>query len=79
MIACEPGARGPLGAALRANRPFAEVPDRPTRAHSTGSTVSSYRDVLAVERSVGAAAAVSDEELEAAQRALAGVGAARLK
>ena len=74
MIACEPQARGPLGAALRARTPVTEVPQRPTRAHSIGTTVSSYRGVLAVERSGGAAVAVTDAELEAAQRALAEIG-----
>ena len=74
MIACEPRARGPLGAALRADVPVAEVSARPTRAHSIGSTVSSYRGVLAVQRSGGSAVAVSDAELDAAQRAMAGSG-----
>jgi len=74
MIACEPSARGPLGAALRAAAPAAEVPERPTRAHSIGTTVSGYRAVLAITKSDGLAVAVDDAELEDAQRAMAQIG-----
>jgi len=74
MIACEPQARGPLGAALRARQDAAEVPARPTRAHSIGTTSGGYRGVLAVTRSDGVAVAVADTELEAAQRAMAHAG-----
>lgn len=74
MIACEPEARGPLGAALRARVDAVEVAARPTRAHSIGSTVGGYRGVLAITRSDGVATAVGDAELEAARRAMAQAG-----
>lgn len=74
MVACEPAARGPLGEALRARLPAAEVLDHPTRAHSIGTTVSSYRGVLAIERSGGRAVALTDTELTAAQHAMARAG-----
>ena len=74
MVACEPEARGPLGSALRAGVPATAVPEKPTRAHSIGTTVSSYRGVLAIRSSGGTAVGVTDGELEAAQGAMSRVG-----
>ncbi|HJT02308.1 MAG TPA: pyridoxal-phosphate dependent enzyme [Pseudonocardiaceae bacterium] len=74
MMACEPAARGPLAAALRQGLPATHVPDRPTRAFSIATTVSSYRAVRAVQDSGGAALLLTDAELDAAQRVLARSG-----
>lgn len=74
MMACEPAARGPLAAALRRGLPATQVPERPTRAFSIGTTVSSYRGVRAVQESGGAALLLTDAELDAAESVLAKSG-----
>lgn len=74
MFAAEPVARAPLHRALAAGLDAVTVDPAPTRAFSIGSTVSSYRGVLAVRRSGGAAIALSDQDMRQAQEALARCG-----
>ncbi|AEW99053.1 threonine synthase [Streptantibioticus cattleyicolor] len=74
LYACEPAAGGPLGAALRAGRPAAQVPVGPTGAYGIACPVGGYRGVVAVRRSDGAALAVTDAQLTAARAELAAQG-----
>jgi threonine synthase len=70
MIACEPAAGAPLGAALAAGKAVVQVQESATAAYSIVVGSNSYRGVLAVQESEGEALAVSDEEMLAAQTAL---------
>ncbi|MQY06934.1 threonine synthase [Actinomadura macrotermitis] len=74
MFACEPAAGGPLSRALAKGVPAVRVDVGPTAAYAIDSAVSGYRGVAAITRSGGAALLVSDEEMAAAQRELAGAG-----
>jgi threonine synthase len=74
MMSCEPEARGPLARSLSLGRDATSVAPDPTVAASIACTVSGYRGVHAIRSSAGRALVVSDEELLAAQAALAGIG-----
>jgi len=70
LFACEPAAGAPLKAALAAGQPVVQVDEGPTAAYSIVVGANSYRGVLAVRESEGAALAVTDAEMLAAQAAL---------
>ncbi|WP_418955379.1 threonine synthase [Streptomyces tritici] len=74
VYACEPAARGPLAAAVRTGRPAAHVEFAPTDAYAIGCTVGSYRGVVALRDSGGAALTVTDEQMAAARDELAAQG-----
>jgi len=71
MFASEPGARAPLHHALATARDVAHVAAGPTSAFSIGTTVGSYRGVIAVRRSGGAAIPVPEQQLTQARDILA--------
>jgi threonine synthase len=74
LVACEPEARAPLHQALSSGQLQARVPERPTAAHSIGVLMSSLRGVVALERSGGWTAPVSDAALKRAQEQLGRLG-----
>lgn len=74
LFACEPAAAAPLQKALAAHLPVVEVEEKPTAAYSIVVAANSYRGVLAIQESEGEALALTDEEMLAAQAALARQG-----
>ena len=70
MIACEPAAGAPLKKAIDSGRPVAYVDTKSTGAYAIAVPVNSYRGVVAVRDSGGAALAVPDVATIAAQKAL---------
>jgi len=74
LISVEPAARGPLFHALAANRPAVTVPAGETVQSGTGTTVNSYRAVLAMRESQGLALLVDDASALEAHRRLARQG-----
>ncbi len=74
MIACEPAARAPLAAALRDGLPAISVPEAPTQALSIGTTVGSYRGVLAIRSTNGRSITLTDRQLHRARDALSREG-----
>jgi threonine synthase len=74
MMACEPAAGAPLKRALELGQPVAHVDAGPSNAYAIVVPVNSYRGVVAVQESDGAALAISDEEMVAAQRQLSRAG-----
>jgi len=74
MMACEPAAGAPLKRALELGQPVAYVDAGPSDAYAIIVPVNSYRGVVAVQESDGAALAISDEEMVAAQRQLSRAG-----
>jgi threonine synthase len=74
LYACEPEARAPLAAAVATGRPFATVAAAPTVATGTACTTSSYRGVVALAESGGAACPVSDDDMAQGAEALAARG-----
>lgn len=74
LFSCEPAAGGPLASAMARHLPAARVAVSPTAAYAIDCSVSGYRGVLALTRSSGAALALTDAELAAAQRELASIG-----
>lgn len=74
LYACEPAAAGALATAIRTGRPAAEVPVGPTDAYGISCPVGSYRGVVAVRESRGAALTVTDEQMAAARAELAAQG-----
>ena len=74
MIACEPSAGAPLKKALAMDVPTLLVETDDSDAYSIAVPVNSYRGVVAVKGSDGAAVAVSDEEAKAAQYQLGRMG-----
>lgn len=74
LFACEPAAGAPLAEALRRRVPVAWVETGPTDAYAIAVPVNSYRGVVAVRESGGAALPVTDAEMRRAQQLLAGNG-----
>jgi len=74
MMACEPAAGAPLKRALELGQPVAHVDVATSGAYAIIVPVNSYRGVVAVQGSDGAALAISDEEMVAAQRQLGRAG-----
>lgn len=74
MLACQPGSRAPLVAAWRARAETAEVAAAPTTAFSIGTTVAGYRGIVALRESAGEPVPVGDDDMAAAQRAMARAG-----
>jgi threonine synthase len=74
MMACEPAAGAPLKRALELDQPIARVEAGSSGAYAIIVPVNSYRGVVAVAESDGAALAISDEEMIAAQRQLSRAG-----
>lgn len=74
LYSCEPAAGGPLAAAMAAHTDAARVTVSASHAYAIDCAVGGYRGVLALTRSGGRALLVSDAELVAAQRELAGAG-----
>lgn len=74
LIACEPAAGAPLKRALELDQPVAYVETGPSDAYSIAVPVNSYRGVVAVKGSEGAALALTDAEIGAAQRRLSLAG-----
>lgn len=74
MFAAEPGARAPLYHALATGQDVAHVAAGPTSAFSIGTTVGSYRAIVAVRRSGGAAVPVPEQQLLQARDLLARQG-----
>ena len=70
MIACEPAAGAPLKHALAEGKPTIYVETTPSDAYSIAVPVNSYRGVVAVRDSNGAALAITDEAMYAAQKRL---------
>lgn len=66
MIACEPDAGAPLKKAIEDDVPMASVATDATDAYAIAVPVNSYRGVLAVKDSNGAALALSEEATQAA-------------
>jgi len=71
IFSAEPAARGPLARALAAGKKMIEVEPRAGLASSVMGTVNSYRGVLAIEQSDGAALTVSDDDMLETRRELA--------
>lgn len=74
MMACEPAAGAPLKRALELDQPIAYVDAGPSDAYAIIVPVNSYRGVVAVQESDGAALAIGDDETVAAQRQLSRAG-----
>jgi threonine synthase len=74
LFGCEPAAGGPLAAALRSGLPAARVEVRETAAYGISCAVGGYRAARAVRESGGEALLLTDEEMRAARRELAGAG-----
>jgi threonine synthase len=74
IIAVEPAGRGPLHRALATGKDVEHVAPGATRAYAIGTTIGSYRALLAVRNSGGDAILVSDGELQTAQTTLARMG-----
>jgi threonine synthase len=74
MIACEPAAGAPVKRALELDEPIAYVEVGDTEAYSIAVPVNSYRAVVAVKGSNGAALAVTEQEMVSAQRAMSRAG-----
>ncbi|SED97305.1 pyridoxal-phosphate dependent enzyme [Streptomyces sp. TLI_105] len=74
LYAAEPAAAGALTEALRTGRPVARVPVGPTAAYAIDCEVNSYRGVLAVRTTGGAARTVTDGQMAAARAELAAQG-----
>ena len=74
MMACEPAVGAPLKRALELGKPVVEVEAGDSDAYAIIVPVNSYRGVVAVEESDGAALAISDEEMRAAQAQLSRAG-----
>ena len=74
MIACEPAAGAPLKHALEQDKPTVFVETEQSDAYSIAVPVNSYRGVVAVRESGGAALALTDEEMRTAQDRLGRAG-----
>ncbi|MFF0560004.1 pyridoxal-phosphate dependent enzyme [Streptomyces sp. NPDC004266] len=74
VYAAEPAAAGALTEALRTGRPVARVPVGPTAAYAIDCEVNSYRGVLAVRTTGGAARTVTDGQMADARAELAAQG-----
>ncbi|WP_406055042.1 pyridoxal-phosphate dependent enzyme [Streptomyces sp. NBC_01077] len=74
MYATEPAAAGALTEALRTGRPVARVPVGPTTAYAIDCEFNSYRGVVAVRDTGGAARTVTDDHLAAARAELSAQG-----
>ncbi|MEU7862153.1 pyridoxal-phosphate dependent enzyme [Nonomuraea sp. NPDC049141] len=74
MFSCEAVAGGPIARAVATGAPAAIVSLQHTEAYSIGCSVGGHRGVRAVRDSGGEALLVTDDEMRAAQRALAARG-----
>ncbi len=74
MIACEPAAAGPLNLAIKRNLKVITVEPQESCAYSIAVPTNSYRGVVAVKQSEGAAIVVSETEIRQAQVVLARFG-----
>ncbi|MFF5761536.1 pyridoxal-phosphate dependent enzyme [Streptomyces tanashiensis] len=74
VYAAEPAAAGALTEALRTGKPVARVAVRPTAAYAIDCEINSYRGVLAVRTTGGAAHTVTDDQMMAARQELAAQG-----
>ncbi|MEU7646765.1 threonine synthase [Streptomyces huasconensis] len=74
LYSCEPGAGGPLAAAVREGVPAARVPVGETAAYAIDCAVGGYRGVVALRESGGRALLVSDPQMAAARAELARAG-----
>ncbi|MEU6107552.1 pyridoxal-phosphate dependent enzyme [Streptomyces albidoflavus] len=74
LIACEPGAGGPLTAALRQGQLSTRVKVGPTNAYGIDCPVGGYRGVAAVGESGRRSALVTGEQARAAQAELGRAG-----
>lgn len=74
IIACEPAAGAPLKHALEQNQPTVSIETDDSDAYAIAVPVNSYRGVVAVRESGGAALAITDEEMYAAQRQMGSAG-----
>ncbi len=70
MIACEPSAGAPLKRALEEGKPTVHVDTTESDAYSIAVPVNSYRGVVAVRESNGAALAITDDAMRIAQHHL---------
>jgi threonine synthase len=74
MIACEPAAGAPLQRAIEQGAATTFVETGPSDAYAIAVPVNSYRGVVAVRASGGAALAISEREMAAAQNRLSRAG-----
>lgn len=74
IMACEPAAGAPLKCALEQGKPVAHVEAGKSNAYAIIVPANSYRGVVAVQESEGAALAIEDDEMVAAQRQLSRTG-----
>ena len=74
IISCEPAAGAPLKKALESDKPTMMVETDESDAYSIAVPINSYRGVVAVKGSKGAAIEISDEESKKAQLALGRMG-----
>ncbi|WP_255169482.1 threonine synthase [Natrononativus amylolyticus] len=74
IVACEPGVRAPLRAAVAAGREIARVEPEPTEAYSIKATTSSVRGLRAIRESGGIVVGFSEAELEESHHRLARSG-----
>lgn len=74
MIACEPAVGAPLKRALETGQPIARVEAGESDAYSIAVPVNSYRGVVAVRGSGGAALALTEDEMRGAQKRLQQTG-----
>ncbi|GAA4555666.1 threonine synthase [Planotetraspora kaengkrachanensis] len=75
LYSCESAINAPLSRAFAEGIAAAKIEYTPgSRAYAIGAALSGYRGVVALRESGGAALTVTDEELDEAQRRLAGQG-----
>jgi threonine synthase len=74
IIGCEPAAGAPLKRALEDDTPIATVDVSDTEAYAIAVPVNGYRGFVAVKESNGAAVAITEAEMEDAQRELGKTG-----
>jgi len=74
IIACEPSAGAPLKLAIEQGQDLATVEVSASDAYAIAVPVNSYRGVVAIRETNGAALAITEEEMQAAQAALARQG-----
>lgn len=71
LIACEPGAAGPLTEAYQDGHKIARVTPQNTGAYSIAVPANSYRGIVALKETNGLAVRVSETEIQQAQKKLA--------
>lgn len=74
MVSCEPAAGAPLKKALKLNHTITTVETEASIAYSIAVPTNSYRGVVAVRETQGAALAITETEIRQAQMALSHTG-----